>query len=87
MEITHMYTKPIDKNNPGRDKNCQCADSHQTDPFPPSQPLQDIPGERTNLFKARSTHFHNSSNDQTLKIASIYVCGLKTRLEYPDFTT
>ena len=28
---------------------------------------------------------HNKLNGQSLKIASLNVCGLKTRLEYPDF--
>ena len=44
-------------------------------------------GERPNSFTTRSAPLHNNLNKQVLKIASLNVCGLKTRLEYRDFVT
>ena len=44
-------------------------------------------GERPNSFTTRSAPLHNNLNENVLKFASLNVCGLKTRLEYPDFVT
>ena len=44
-------------------------------------------GERPNSFTTRSAPLHNNLNETVLKFASLNVCGLKTRLEYPDFVT
>ena len=44
-------------------------------------------GEHLNSITTRSAPLHNNLNEKVLKFASLNVCGLNTRLEYPDFVT